>query len=186
MRLQPSLLPALLPLCLPVGEAARRWRFDPALAADEWWRCWSGSWVHADWRHALFNSAGLLLLAWLGGPGHARLLCWLALLLPCPIALVQLALPHAGPFLGASGVLYGWWAALAWQWRRDGSGWLLALLLLSRLGWQWVWPQTWAGGQAVLWSAHASGALAGLLLAACFSRAARAAPASPPRTSVHS
>ncbi|RBB96592.1 hypothetical protein C3E97_030185, partial [Pseudomonas sp. MWU12-2115] len=75
-------------------------------------------------------SAGLLLLAGIGGAGQARMLCWLALLLPWPIAWAQLLLPGAGPFLGASGVLYGWWAALAWQGRAGWTGRLLAALLL--------------------------------------------------------
>ena len=185
MRPWPSLLPALLPLCLPLGAAAGRWRFEPALG-EEWWRGWSGSWVHADWRHAALNCAGLLLLAGIGGARQARLLCWLALLLPWPIAWTQLLLPGAGPFLGASGVLYGWWGALAWQGRADWTGRLLMALLLLRLAWQWAWPQPGAGGLPVLWSAHACGALAGPLLAECLKRAGCAAPAPPPRTSVHS
>ncbi|WP_406850339.1 rhomboid family intramembrane serine protease, partial [Chromobacterium phragmitis] len=118
MRLPPaSLLPALLPLFMPWGEAARRWRFEPWLA-DEWWRGFTASWTHADWRHAALNSLALLLLAGLGGRRAAAPLCLLALTLPWLLAWQQLLSPQPQPFLGASGVVYGWWAALAWM-RRD-------------------------------------------------------------------
>ncbi|MEO2218123.1 rhomboid family intramembrane serine protease [Chromobacterium vaccinii] len=186
MRLPPaSLLPALLPLLTPWGEAVRRWLFDP-VAGGEWWRAFTASWVHADWRHAALNSASLLLLAGLGGRRAAWPLCALALLLPWLIALQQLALPEPQPFLGASGVVYGWWAAVAWLKRRETAGHWLAAALLLRLAWQGLWPNLGPGGEPVLWSAHVGGALLAPLLLAGLSRARRAAPAASPRSSARS
>ncbi|WP_168209748.1 rhomboid family intramembrane serine protease [Chromobacterium paludis] len=180
-----SLLPALLPLLTPWGEAARRWRFDPAWSG-EWWRGFTASWVHADWRHAALNSLGLLLLAGLGGRRAAAPLCLLALALPWLLAAQQMLPPEPRPFLGASGVLYGWWAAVAWLRRRDAMGrWLLAALVL-RLLWQGLWPNAGAAGEAVLWSAHVGGAVLAPLLLAGLSYARCGAPWASPRSSVHS
>ncbi|AUH49750.1 hypothetical protein CXB49_02310 [Chromobacterium sp. ATCC 53434] len=180
-----SLLPALLPLLTPWGEAARRWRFDPGMDG-EWWRDFTGSWVHADWRHAALNGAGLLLLAWLGGQRAVGPLCGLALLLPWLLAWQQRLLPEPQPFLGASGIVYGWWAAVAWLERREAAGRWLAALLLLRLVWQGLWPNLGSGGEPVLWSAHVGGALSAPLLLLAFSHARRAARAALPRTSAHS
>ncbi|KJH66057.1 rhomboid family intramembrane serine protease [Chromobacterium violaceum] len=186
VRLPPaSLLPALLPLLAPWGEAARRWLFNPSIDG-EWWRAFTASWVHADWRHAALNSASLLLLAGLGGRRAAWALCALALLLPWLIAGLQMVSPEPQPFLGASGVVYGWWAAVAWLKRSETAGPWLAAALLLRLAWQGMWPNLGPSGEPVLWSAHVCGALLAPPLLLGLSCARRAVPAASPRSSAHS
>ncbi|UTH72298.1 rhomboid family intramembrane serine protease [Chromobacterium sp. IIBBL 290-4] len=184
-RCWPSALAALLPLAAPWGERAADWRYEPG-RMDECWRWFGSSWAHADARHALLNSLALLFLAGLGGGRSARCLGGLAIALPVPIAVLHSMLPEPAPFLGASGVLYGWWAAVAWRERDSPAGRALAVLLALRLAWQGVWPQHGPNGEAVLWSAHLSGALLALLCCGLVSHGRCAARAGRPRTSVHS
>lgn len=158
-----SLPPALLPLLAPWGASAAAWRFEPQAAAPNW-QWWTASWVHADWRHAALNAAALLLLSWLAGPRRGGQLLLLAACLPFLLSWQQWLLPDALPYLGASGVAYGWWAALAWWDWRERRGWLFAALLALRLAWQGLWPQSGSHGEPVLWSAHVGGAAFALLL----------------------
>ncbi|MCD5362957.1 rhomboid family intramembrane serine protease [Chromobacterium aquaticum] len=156
------LVVVMLPLAAPWGAAALSWRFEPWNAA-EWWRLLSGGWVHADARHACLNSAALALLAWLGRD-RAPLLLTLALAAPPAIAAMQWLWPAPQAFVGASGLVYCWWAALALTQPRWRGLWLA--VLLGRLAWQSLFPLSWSGGEPVLVSAHWSGAALGLL-AAC-------------------
>lgn len=157
-------LAALLPLAAPWGAAALAWRFEPWNAA-EWWRMLSGGWVHADARHACLNSAALAALAWLGRD-RAPLLLTLALAAPPAIAAMQWLWPAPQAFVGASGLVYCWWAALALTQPNWRGLWLAALL--GRLAWQSLSPGSWSGGEPVLVSAHWSGAALGLLAACCW------------------
>ncbi|WP_337882198.1 rhomboid family intramembrane serine protease [Chromobacterium haemolyticum] len=162
-RLQLGLcLVVLLPLAAPWGAGALAWRFEP-WNAEEWWRALSGGWVHADARHACLNSAALAVLACLG-LGRASLLLGLALTAPPLIAVMQWLWPAPQAFVGASGLVYCWWAALALTQPRWRGLWLAALL--ARLVWQSLFPGNWSGGEPVLTSAHWSGAVLGML-AAC-------------------
>ncbi|MCS3802622.1 membrane associated rhomboid family serine protease [Chromobacterium alkanivorans] len=152
-------LAVLLPLAAPWGAAALAWRFEPWNVA-EWWRMASGGWVHADARHACLNSAALATLAWLGRD-RASLLLMLALVAPPLIAATQWLWPAPQAFVGASGLVYCWWAALALTQPGWRGLWLAALL--GRLAWQSLFPGNWSGGEPVLASAHWSGAALGLL-----------------------
>lgn len=156
----------MLPLAAPWGATALAWRFEP-WNGTEWWRLLSGGWAHADARHACLNSAALAVLAWLGRD-RAPLLLALAVAAPPAIAALQWLAPQPSAFVGASGLVYCWWAALALTQLRWRGLWLA--VLLARLAWQSLFPGSWGGGEPVLTSAHWSGAVLGVLAACAWLR----------------
>ncbi|MBE0509906.1 MAG: rhombosortase [Chromatiales bacterium] len=147
-------------------SAALRYQRD-ALQAGEWWRLWSGHWVHLGGIHLLLNLAGLALI-WLL-VGHAvsiRTWLWFIPINTLAISLSMLTwLPDLAWYVGLSGLLHGMLLLGAvWIWRRgqsEGMWWLL--LLLCKLGWE-LWQggsrssTAYLGGE-VISEAHFYGAL---------------------------
>lgn len=157
------------------GVGLRRLAYDrTAIAAGQWWRCYTGSWVHYSFSHLAMNVVALALIA---GVLLADLpwRLWLLLLALLPWA-VSLGLWYGQPqcqiYAGFSGVIEGLLFFALWRaWRRDP--WLYGLALVffgARLVYEhtpWYDPnylQAWIG-VAVAPSAHLAGALSGSLLA---------------------
>jgi rhomboid family GlyGly-CTERM serine protease len=165
---------ALLLLPCIAGEAGRLGlRYDRAgLAAGQWWRLFTGHWVHLGLRHAVLNALGLALMWALFARDYSPRQ-WLA------IALGALLAIDAGLWLwdstlqwyvGSSGVLHGVMAAgtLAHLKRREPDGWLLAAFLAGKLTWEHlVGPLPLSGSAAVVTHAHLYGVLGGAAVAGC-------------------
>jgi rhomboid family GlyGly-CTERM serine protease len=164
-------------LLLPelAGDAARAGlRYDrTALAAGQWWRLITAHVVHLDLEHTLLNLLGLVMM-WALFARDYRPRQWLVI-----VAAVVLAI-DAGLwfwdtqihwYVGASGALHGFMAAgtLAHLRRGDLDGWILAIFIVLKLGYeQWSGALPFSdSGVPVVVNAHLYGALGGVIAAAC-------------------
>jgi rhomboid family GlyGly-CTERM serine protease len=141
-----------------------------ALSHFQWWRLFSGHLVHLNWRHALLNCAGLIVLwALFAREFVPRRWLWIVSIAALCIDLgLWFGYPAVDWYLGASGVLHGVWAAGAYgAWRRgDAMGAVLMLLLLIKLAYeQYSGQSVFIGDIPVLTAAHWLGALGGLAAA---------------------
>jgi len=149
-------------------------RYDrAAVAAGQWWRLFTGNYVHLGWVHVLLDSAGLILLWMLCGE---RLRGWRWLLATIAGSwAIGLGLWWAWPqtvwYVGISGVAHTYWAAgallliMARRW--EGGA------LLVFLGGKLAWEQVRGAGlpssvalmhEPVLVTAHLIGAIAGVVV----------------------
>ncbi|MBQ0959111.1 rhombosortase [Ideonella sp. 4Y11] len=158
------------------GADSARWDWQPALAASQPWRAWTGAGVHWSPTHLAMNLGATALLAWLGwraGAGPREALAWaLAWPLTQLGLLLQPTLLHFG---GLSGVLHAGVAVLIWRLLRSrdtrelaiGAG--LAAGLLAKLLLEAPWRSATRAVEgwdfALAPGAHASGALAGAAMA---------------------
>ncbi|MDN5864276.1 MAG: rhombosortase [Gammaproteobacteria bacterium] len=184
MSLRQALPPALYrawPLGLVVavcvglafgGEPLRlALRYERALVASgEWWRLFTGNFVHTGWMHVGLDMAGLILL-WLLTFRQLRGWRWLAATV-IGSWVVGLGLwwvwPNVVWYVGISGVAHTYWAAgailliLAREW----EGWPLLILLAGKLTWERVLgPLPSSAGlmnEPVLTVAHLAGAVGGV------------------------
>jgi len=165
------LLLVLALLALAVGgdgvRDALQWRRDD-IAAGQWWRLVTGHFVHLDFRHALLNATGLVLVwalyarAW---PPRQWLVV-IAVAIATIDAGLWLFVPSLSWYVGASGLLHGLIAAgLVSQWRSErGIAIVVAVLLAAKLAVEQLHgalPFT-DGRQHVVLESHAFGALGGL------------------------
>jgi rhomboid family GlyGly-CTERM serine protease len=147
----PTALPALLRRLpwtfLAAGAAALLIQWVPAwrgallydrtaLAAGEWWRIWSGHWVHFGWPHFLADAGLLLILGWLLEARHPRFSRWSLVAMPPFISAVLWWLdPAMARYGGLSAVNLGLLLYLALQgWRRDWSDWFWPAVLAIYVG----------------------------------------------------
>ena len=167
------LLAVLMP-CLvlaALGEPARHLlRYDrAAIGHGEPWRLFTGNFVHLGMGHLLEDMAGLVLL-WLLFedvlPGWRLLAVIGAGALAVGVGL-YLGDPQVDWYVGISGALDTLWAAgaLGLIRRRDRFGWVLAAVLVAKLGYEQCFGalpfSSVSSGGNVIVDAHLYGALAG-------------------------
>ena len=170
------LLAVLLPCLLlaALGEPARDWlRYDRiGILHGQWWRLFTGNFVHLGLGHLLEDMAGLVLL-WL--LFEDVLAGWrMPALVSAGALVVGLGLlvgdPQVGWYVGISGALDTLWAAgsLGLIQRRDRFGWVLAGVLLAKLVYEQCFGalpfSSVSSGGNVIVDAHLYGALAGALI----------------------
>ncbi len=144
-----------------------------AVAAGQWWRLFTGSFVHLGWVHVSLDLTGVGLLWLLVGRrlGGWR---WLAATVAGGWA-VGLGLWWAWPqvvwYVGISGVAHTYWAAgaLLLIYAREWEGWALIVLLAGKLTWEQASGRGLPSSAAllhepVLTSAHLIGAIAGVVV----------------------
>lgn len=153
-------------------------RYDRGgLAAGQWWRLLSGHLVHLDVRHALLNSAGLVLMWALFARDYSPK-AWLAIVLGAVAAIdagLWLGDSTVLWYVGSSGALHGVMAAGTVAHLRAGEreGWILAALLLAKLAYeQWAGALPLSGSDPVVVDAHLYGVLGGALTAVGLKRPA--------------
>lgn len=153
------------------GESWRQWlRYQrDAIAAGEYWRLFTGHLVHANWRHALQDLAGLVLICVLLRDTW-RATAWLvivALTLLVIDAGFWFLMPQLQWYVGISGLLYGLLTAGAIAWWQQGQRWmavLLATIVVGKVGWeQWQGAVPLVGDLPVVINAHLYGAAGGVL-----------------------
>jgi rhomboid family GlyGly-CTERM serine protease len=143
-----------------------------AIATGEWWRLLSAHLVHFNLAHMLANFAGLAVL-WGLFLQYFRPRQWVFILIMA-IAAIDAGLwwfnPQLSWYLGASGVLHGIMAAVAWRGSLQGdhSAWLLAGFLTIKLLYEQLGDPAlfWGGAVTVIVDAHWYGAIGGLAAAA--------------------
>jgi rhomboid family GlyGly-CTERM serine protease len=170
------LLAVLLPCLLlaALGEPAREWlRYDRfAIGHGQWWRLFTGNFVHLGAGHLLEDMAGLVLL-WLlfedvlTGWRMPAVICAGALAVGVGLALGD---PQVDWYVGISGALDTVWAAgsLGLMRRRDRFGWMLAAVLVAKLIYEQCFgalpfSSVSTGGKVIV-DAHLYGALAGAFI----------------------
>lgn len=186
----PGLLVLLLAAMPEAVQALLAWD-RAAIGAGEWWRLWSGHFVHFGWLHAAADGGVLLAAALcapraMSGPRAGRLSVLALVLAPVLLSVVLwAALPGMAAYRGASGLAAMVVVAVCVAWLRVAPGrgaprartlavvGLVALfgkILVETIGGP-------AGGVlppdvVVAWPAHAVGALLGLAWTLALPRAA--------------
>jgi len=170
---------------LVLGPAPEAWVYDrAAIAGGEWWRLFTGHWVHSDLAHAGWDISALLLL---GGLFEARLKWRLPLALLAASMGVDAWLWWGDPWLnyycGLSGILNGLLVlGLVFLWRDmrhplvlfTAAGAALKIIVELHTGQALLTQTAWPSVPAV----HAVGYVCGLLLAWGFSLKQRHASSS--------
>lgn len=141
------------------------------LIAGEWWRIFSGHFVHLSWQHLLMNIAGLWLIIWLA-KNRLTTAEWLITLLLSSlfISLALLFFSNIDWYVGFSGVLHGFLTLTACRLiaGKEFEGWFLLLFVVTKIGWeQWQGAspelKQIIGGNVII-DAHLYGAVAGILI----------------------
>jgi len=148
-------------------------RYDRMLVIHgEYWRLFTGHWVHGSLRHMALNAAGALIIAFLFTRTYAvKYWLWILAISLIAIDIGFLALePQLQWYVGASGVLHGALAAgvVAW-WRMESRGMALALsaIVVGKLSWEhWHGALPLAGEMPVIVDAHLYGAIGGAVASA--------------------
>lgn len=153
----------------PLRHALRYER--TAVAAGEWWRLFTGNFVHSGWVHVGLDMSGLVLL-WILTGRRLYGWRWIAVTVAGSWA-VGLGLWWAWPnvvwYVGISGVAHSYWAAgaLLMIAAREWEGWALLVLLAGKLTWEQTsgpLPSSAAiMKEPVLTAAHLIGAIAGVI-----------------------
>jgi rhomboid family GlyGly-CTERM serine protease len=171
---------ALIGICLLLllpeisGDAARAaFRYErSAIEAGQWWRLLTAHFVHLDLEHTLLNSLGVVMM-WALFARDFRPGQWLLIAAVIVIAIdVGLWFWDTGIhwYVGASGALHGFMAAgtLAHVRRGDLDGWILAIFIVLKLGYeQWSGQLPFSDSTVpVVVNAHLYGALGGIVPAA--------------------
>ena len=175
--LGPSAALAALSIALACAPDAvlLNWSWDrDALGAGEWWRLWTGHFVHYSLRHALLDAAAVLLLGSIAENRLGRRFIALVLLFAAP--LLSLAMlwifPDVLEYRGASGLatVLGSLAGVA-LWR-DNPRYriVLAMLAAAYVGKTfcdaWIAPLTLTdlpAGVRVAWQVHLCGIATGVV-----------------------
>lgn len=179
-RLGAALLACLVLLAVLAGggpEWTLALRYERvAIAHGQWWRLFSGHWVHLSAQHLLADAAGLVLLWAL----YARELspgAWLWVL-ACATAAIDAGLWWGEPgvqwYVGISGLLHGAWAAgaAAAALRGQRQGWIMLAALAAKLAFeQRAGASLLLAGFPVVTMAHVYGAIGGLLAVAALALA---------------
>jgi rhomboid family GlyGly-CTERM serine protease len=143
-----------------------------AIEAGQWWRLITAHVVHLDLEHTLLNLLGLVMM-WALFARDYRPGQWVAIVAAIVVAI------DAGLwfwdtqiywYVGASGALHGFMAAgtLAHVRRGDLDGWILAIFIVLKLGYeQWSGALPFSDSTVpVVVNAHLYGALGGTVAAA--------------------
>ena len=147
------------------------------LIAGEWWRIFSGHFVHLSWQHLLMNIAGLWLIIWLA-KNRLTTAEWLITLLSSSlfISLALLFFSNLDWYVGFSGILHGFLILVAYRLitHREFEGWFLLLFAVTKIGWeQWQGAppelEQLIGGNVII-DAHLYGAVAGILISLLLSQ----------------
>jgi rhomboid family GlyGly-CTERM serine protease len=158
------------------GAEASDWDWQPALALQQPWRCWTAALLHWSPQHLGMNLLGAALIALLGWRADVRAIDALAWALAWPLTqlglLWQPALLH---YAGLSGVLHAGVAIVACRLLRSGPprAQRIAGLLLAGMVAKLLLESPWRGATQALPGldfslaplAHVSGAITGVL---CF------------------
>lgn len=184
----PGLLVLLLAALPDAVQAQLAWD-RAAIGAGEWWRLWSGHFVHFGWLHAAADGGVLLAAALcapraMSGPRAGRLSLLAIVVAPMFLSAVfWAALPGMAAYRGASGLAAMAAVAACVAWLRvaqvRGAARALAAVGLVALFGK-ILVEAMGGpaggvlpsGVVVAWPAHAAGALLGLAWALALPRAA--------------
>lgn len=149
------------------AETLLRWGACEAVALrvdGQWWRLFSGLWVHGAWWHLALNLwAWLALGSWLEIRVGRRALCGVALLSGLGSTAAAMCFSAAPAVVGWSGAIFGVGGYLGMRSRHDLralrdfpagelAGWLALSLVLG-----WVW-------EAISQAGHVGGLVVGLAL----------------------
>lgn len=147
-------------------------RYDRvAIGEGQWWRLFTGHFIHLDWKHLALNLSGLGLGTWLFGADRSPrrwLLAGFVAAAAGGLGLYCFA-PTVGWCVGLSGMLHGFMIIGFGGWALAGERWGLLLLavVVAKMGWEQLggdmpWATSLAGGQVVT-AAHVWGAVGGAL-----------------------
>ncbi|BBN81631.1 rhombosortase [Pseudoalteromonas sp. A25] len=146
--------------------------FDRELVSDQWWRIFTGQFMHSNWTHLLLNVIGIVFI-WVLHAEHRSALsyfCHIIFLALWTGIGIWLFCPEIEVYTGLSGLLHG---VIVWGAIKDihvgmRSGILLFIGIWIKLIWEQVQgPSADVGtliNSRVAIEAHLIGAIGGLLL----------------------
>lgn len=107
-----------------------------ALAADAWWRAWTGHWVHFGWPHLLVDTGLLVAVGWVAErhyPAFFRL--GLGLMPPFVSLCMFILEPEMIRYGGLSALNLGILLYIAFRgWRKDWTDWFWPAVILAYVG----------------------------------------------------
>jgi rhomboid family GlyGly-CTERM serine protease len=108
----------------------------PLLAGGEWWRIWTGHFVHFGWPHFIADAGLLVILGWLLEPRHPVFSRVALIVMPAFIsAVIYWCDPAMIRYGGLSALNLGLLLFLALQgWRRDWADWFWPAVLAIYVG----------------------------------------------------
>lgn len=168
----------VLAVCVGLAFGGAPLRLDlryerAAVAAGQWWRLFTGNYVHLGWPHVLLDQAGLVLL-WILCGERLRGWRWVLATVAGSWAVglgLWWAWPNVTWYVGISGVAHTYWAAgaLLLIVARRWEGGALLVFLAGKLAWEQASGAGLPTSDAllsgpVLTAAHLIGAIAGVVL----------------------
>jgi rhomboid family GlyGly-CTERM serine protease len=130
-------LAGLAALAVQAGGGREMLIYDrSAIAGGEWWRLWTGHWVHFGWPHFLADTGLLLVLGWLVERTQPCLARLSLLLLPAAISAALFVFdPGLERYAGLSAYNLGLLLYYAGHgWRRNWTDWFWPAVLLIYAG----------------------------------------------------
>jgi rhomboid family GlyGly-CTERM serine protease len=115
----------------PVWRETLLYERTAIVAHHEYWRAWTGHWVHFGWPHFIADAGLFLILGWLLEPRH-RIFSGLALVLMPPFISVAIYWfdPTMSRYAGLSALNLGLLLYLAGQgWQRKWTDWFWPAIL---------------------------------------------------------
>lgn len=153
-------------------------RYENTMAhTGEWWRLFSGHFIHLGWVHLMFNLAGLWVLTFIFHQGMSPIMLLVStLLLAVGTSLGLLVYsPDVAWYVGLSGVLHGFVVMGALAGCRSTPWSSIALLfgVTAKLIWEQFFVdvnvlEATIGGK-VIYDAHLYGAVTGIIIAIIYS-----------------
>ena len=143
---------------------------------DEFWRLWTGHWVHVGWIHYALNMVAFACLPFIFPHLKNRYAILLLVLLPPLISLsFYFCIPQVEAYAGLSGVLHGLYGAAAIYFLQFNSERKFAFLVISLALAKVLWENFMGSlqtsqliGSPVLTEAHWIGLVWGIVLALCY------------------
>lgn len=160
----------LFPIVLAAGgeHVTQLLCYDRAgIAQGQWWRLWTGHWVHLGWIHVALNLAGAMLLGLLCADRWSnRLLAWRILFLSLVVSVgLYLFMPELNTYVGLSGILHGLivWGMIDLAIQGDRIAALALFVIAGKLIWENIAGPSSAEeqliGGSIVSPAHLYGAL---------------------------
>lgn len=169
--------PAILIVTVGLVSAYEFWQWDVSwqqslIRSGEYWRVFTGHWLHLGWNHWWMNALGIVLILWLLPELLYRMRWLLGILLGSVVISLGLLLTPLQGYVGFSGILYVWFfqGLLVDKTLTLPIKLALMSMVVLKMLMEQLWPDIndstadYIGGSVAI-DAHVLGSVAGVVLA---------------------